>query len=87
MFLSRDLVCNQPLVCDSGVNSASYYYYYNNSCRLVQSSCHLSTNSSHLLFDNISHCIAMCNNSTGELCVCVFVCLCVCVCVCVYLVR
>lgn len=75
MFLSRDLVCNwsQPLVCDNNTQKHHSYYYYNNSCQLVSSNCHFS-NSSYL-FNNISHCTAVCNsNVTSEwVCVCVTV--------------
>ena len=84
IFLSRDLVCNSPqsLTCDGrNMENNSYYYHYNNSCQLLPGNCHFSTDiNTSYLFDNISCCIAVCENGTGKVCVCV--CLCVCVCVC-----
>ena len=77
IILSRDLVCNRSLTCDGrNTETNTNFFYYNNSCQLVPSNCHFSTdiNTSSYLFEI---CIAVCSNATGKLSICPGVWVCV----------
>ncbi|XP_065900041.1 uncharacterized protein [Dysidea avara] len=58
------ILCEEPypLVCDDIIRTHPPQYYYNKTCQLLPSDCYIP-NETAAVFNNLSHCTAMCNNT------------------------